>query len=374
MAIQPTQLLLASAPDYGGSTGSTANAAGESFGVVGLVRIVGNATSKVISAAGNGKILWNAVAVTFATAGTTFRVGIQDVDTTTGLEDGTFDVYKEYIQGTDTITANGYNIATMSTGTKTLSDGDLIAIVAEMPVRNGADSIGINGSTPGIVTNDSVFCLPYGTADTATLVKSTSILLYALIQFDDGTVGYIQNAPIMAKAQATQAFNSGSTPDEYCATFVPTFKMQVSGISVQASGIVTTDSYEIILYTDPYGTPSATVTVTPDTDINGGASGSNGILMYRIAPTTLTPGVAYGVALRPTTVNSINIHYIDTALSGAADIIRAALPIPQSKLASRTNQTGAFSVVSNNFMPVLVLDVCGLDDGSGAGAGYVPVV
>jgi len=374
MALQPTQLLLTATPDWGGSTGSTANAAGESYGIVGMVRIAGNATNKVLSAAGNGKILWNAQAVTFATAGTTFRVGIQDVDLATGLEDGTFDVYKEYIQGTDTITANAYNIATMSTGTKTLSDGDLIAIVAEMPVRNGADSVLITGSLPGIVTNDSVTGFPYGTVDVAALAKTTSSMLYALIQFDDGTVGYILGATIIAKSQASITYNSGSVPDEYCATFAPTFKMQISGISVQASGIATADSYEVILYTDPYGTPSATITLTPDQDVQGGAAGSNGVMIYHITPTILTVGTTYGVALRPTTVNSVNIHYIDIALSGAADIMRAVLPLPQAKLSSRTNQTGAFSVVSNNYFPVVVLDVCGLDDGSGAGAGYVPVV
>jgi len=374
MALQPTQLLLTSAPDWGGSGNSTANASGESLGVVGHVRIAGNATGKVLSAAGSGKILWQTAAVTFATAGSTFRVGIQDVDLATGLEDGTFDVFKEYVQGTDTITANAYNVATMSSGTKTLSDGDLIAIVAEMPVRNGADSVAIGGSITGVVTNASVLGFPYGTVDTGALTKINANMLYAFIQFDDGTVGWILGASMIRNIQTAQAFNSGSTPDEYCATFSPTFKMQISGISVQASGIATTDNFEVILYTDPYGTPSATITLTPDPDVLGAAASSNSLHIYHITPTTLTVGTVYGVALRPTTTNSINIHYIDLALSGAADIIRAALPLPQSKLASRTNQTGAFSVVSNNFIPVVVLDVCALDDGSGAGVGYVPVV
>jgi len=372
MAFLTAQYILASTPDWGSFTSSTANAAGESFGIVGQVRIVGNATGKVLSAAGNGKILWASTTVTFATAGTTFRVGIQDVDLSTGLEDGTFDVFKEYVQGTDTIATNGFNVATMTSGTKTLSDGDLIAIVAEMPVRNGADSVIIGGSTVGYVTNASSLGFPYGTVDTAALAKSNAAMLYALIQFDDGTVGWILGATPLRAAPTSVAFNSGSTPDEYCATFVSNLRIQISGISVQASGIASTDNFEVILYTDPYGTPSATVTLTPDPDVLGAAASSNSLHFYHITPTTLTANTVYGVALRPTTTNNINIHYIDTAVSGAADIIRAALPLSQAKLASRTNQTGAFSVVSNNFLPVVVLDVCAVDDGTGGG-GYVPV-
>lgn len=374
MAFQQAAILLASTPDWGAAGTSTANAAGESLGIVGQVRIANNATSKVLSAAGNGKILWQNTSATFATGGTTFRVGIQDVDLSTGLEDGTFDVYKEYVQGTDTITSNAYNVATMSSGTKTLSDGDLIAIVAEMPVRNGADSVTISSSGTGIVTNASNLGFPYGTVDTGALAKSNAGMLYALIQFDDGTVGWINGATPFRQATTTVAFNSGSTPDEYCGTFSVPYKMQISGISIQASGIATTDAFEVILYTDPYGAATATITVTPDQDVLGAASASNSMHLYRVTPTTISPNVTYGVSLRPTTVNSINLHYEDLVVSAAADIIRLALPFQNLKLASRTNQTGAFSVVSNNYLPVFVLDVCGLDDGTGVGGGYLPVV
>ena len=140
-------MILQSLPDGGTlNAGHTINGVGESYGVIGRVRIPGNATGKVISAAGNGQILWMTGAVTWATAGSKIRVGIQDVDTSTGLEDGTFDVYRELTQGADAISASVYRADTMNNGTKTLSDGDLIAIVVEMTVRNGADSIQVQGT------------------------------------------------------------------------------------------------------------------------------------------------------------------------------------------------------------------------------------
>jgi hypothetical protein len=256
MAIQPARLLLASTPDWGAAgTATTINATGESSGVVGHVRIAGGGT-KTISAAGGGRILWSAGAVTFATLGSAVRVGIQDVSAVTGLEDGSWDVYKEYVQGTDTISASTYNVATMSSGTKTLADGDLIAIVAEMTVLAGADSVSVGTTASGIVTNTGGIGFPYGTADTGSLAKNTQFYLYAVISFDDGTTGWILGAPLIRNALSTTNFNSGSVFDEYCSMFSVPFKIRISGVSVEALNIAAaTDTFEVILYQDPLGTP-----------------------------------------------------------------------------------------------------------------------
>jgi hypothetical protein len=365
MAIQPARLLLASTPDWGVANAAiTVNAAGESVGIVGNVRIAGNASSKTISAAGSGRILWLTGTVTFATSGSTVRVGIQDVSLSNGLEDGTYDVYKEYVQGTDTISV-GYNIATMGSGSKTLSDGDVIAIVVEMPVRNGVDSITVGVTAPGITAANANQGFPYGTSDTAALAKQVNSVLYAVISFDDGTAGWIQGASPLRDVTTGVSINSGSTPDEYCNIFSVPYKMQISGISVQAANIASTDAFEVILYTDPLGTPVATVTVTPDQDVVSATTG-NSIHMFHITPTTLTPNVTYGVALRPTTTNNITFYSVNVVAQSVADMIKGALPLPNCKVGTRTNQTGAFSD-QNNLIPIMVLDVCGLDDGVQAG-------
>jgi len=88
---------------------STLNATGETAFFVGyccLQNPLGG--SKTISAAGGGKIVWVAFAVTFADAGTTFDVGIQDVSTTAtpSQGDGTWDVKASFTGGGGGVTAN----------------------------------------------------------------------------------------------------------------------------------------------------------------------------------------------------------------------------------------------------------------------------
>lgn len=375
MALQKiTGLILQSLPDNGGqNNGQTINAAGESYGVIGRVRIQGNGTSKTISAGGSGQIAWNPGAVTWASAGTKIRIGIQDVDGTTGLEDGTFDVFKELTQGTDALTGSVYRVDTMGSGTKTLSDGDLIAIVVEMTVRNGADSVQVTGTVgpTGMADGNFAFGLPYGSIDIGTLSKSSTNLLYALIKFDDGTYGAIQGvSPARFTIGSLTTINTGTNPDEICGVFVPNIKMQICGIGMFAAGIASTDAFEMILYTDPLGTPVPTVTVTADPDVVAGAA-TQGPHIYPITPTTLTAGVTYGVALRPTTANNINVYYGDFSAgsSGIAAFIRGVLPLQGQKYAGRQNQTGAFAEISSDNLPLILLDVCAFDDGLGGGGG-----
>lgn len=371
MALQKiTGLILQSLPDNGQqNNGQTINAAGESYGVIGRVRIPGNATGKVISAAGSGQIGWNPGGVTWATAGTTIRIGIQDVDGSTGLEDGTFDVFRDLVQGTDALTGSVLRADTMGSGTKTLSDGDLIAIVIEMTVRNGADSVQVQGTVgpTGMADGNFGFGLPYGSIDTGALAKSATNLLYAVIKFDDGTYGAIHGvSPGRTAVGTLQTINTTTNPDEICGTFTVPFKCQICGIGMYAASIAGTDGFEMILYTDPLVTPVATVTVTADPDVVGG-SATQGPHLYPITPTTLSPGVTYGVALRPTTANSINVYYQD--FNPIAAFVKGLVPLQSLKYTGRQNQTGAFTEISADRMPLILLDVCGLDDGLGGGGG-----
>lgn len=364
-------LLLYSAPDYGGfNNGISINAAGESHAVIGHLRLAGGATGKTFSAGGGAQIVWLTATTTWATAGSTVRVGLQDVDTTTGVEDTTFDVFFDYVQGTDALASSTYQLATMSSGTKTLSDGDLIAIVVEMTVRNGADSVQVSSTLVGGTQSNAALGFPYGSINNGiALAKSTTQLAYAVLKCDDGTVGWIMGTPVIRSLVGTVAVNSSSTPDEYAGVFTPTLTMQVCGIGVTLAAIGASDTFEVILYTDPFGSPSATVTVTADQDVVAG-SASNGTHIYHIPPTTLTAGTTYAVAFRPTSVNNITYGFYDFVSTGVGTILRGALPLPALKLGTRSNQTGAFTDFGANAIPAIVLDVCGIDTG---GSGYLPV-
>lgn len=367
MAFQTiNNLLIIGAPSIGTFvTAITANAAGESAGVVGRVVIEGNAASKTISAAGGGSIIWNAGAVTMADGATTVRVGVQDVSGVTGIEDGTFDTYLEYTGG-GTIPAVGLNKSVMGSGTKTISNGDLIAIVVEMVTRGGTDSIAISRVQGAISSAITTIGFPYGTADTGSPTKSSAAMVWAVIVFDDGTVGWIEGMGGVPFGLTAQAVGSGSTPDEYIGTFAPPVPLQICGFGAALSGIATTETFEAILYSDPYGTPTAVVTLTPDPIQTSNAT-SEAVHIFKCAVTDLAAGTVYGVAIRPTTAATLNWEYID--LGTGMEPLKKTLPLWDLKMAARTDQTGAFVETQVYHVPSIIIDVCGLSDGAGGGGG-----
>jgi hypothetical protein len=341
---------------------NTINAAGESHAGVGRLHLTtGIGTSKTISAGGGGRILWRSgTPVTFADAGTTLRIGIQDL-TTGGVEDGTHDVHGELVGGTDPIAASSVIDTDMETGTKTIAHGDYIAIVIEMTARGGSDVVSV-GSDADLDT-----LLPYVTNDTGSgPAKTPSWPMFTII-FDDGTVGWLGEDTFAWSVAANTAFNSGSTPDEYCQLVQYPWDFEATGIVMYLSGIASTDDFEGILYSDPLGTPSAVETVTVDASENFANAAAQACFIHLpfTALRTITRNTRYGIAIRPTTANSVQLMQL--SLGDAA--VRAVLPLGTNvSLGSRTNQTGAFSETTT-LVPVFGLVPASLHDGSGGGGG-----
>lgn len=344
---------------YVTTTGSTMNAVGESNFIVGRVYFPAQTGTKTISAAGGGRICFNTAAgIVWASGSTNVRVGIQDV-ANTGIEDGTFDVYVDLVPGTETIANNTlYNFA-MESGTKTLTYGQEIAVGATMTARGGTDVFSLDR-----VVRPIPLSYPY---DTHLGSKSTNVPCFLLI-FDDGTYGWILTAPLLwdtADGNTTIAFNSGSSPDEYAGTFSPTIPARLIAIGAQVESIASADSYEVILYSDPLGTPSVIETITPDPDMLAGG-GADPVLHMLATVQDLTPGTVYGVAYRPTTANNISWAYADN--TSGFDILKNAQVFTDIKMAARTNQTGAFVETQTYHLPRLLLALAGFD-GGGSGGG-----
>jgi hypothetical protein len=260
----------------------------------------------------------------------------------------------------------------MTVGSKTLADGDLVAIVAKMPVRAGSDSIVINSVNTMNQLPTLNVGFPYGTSNTAgTLARHQSLMLFALLVADDGTVGWIEGLPLPLGliSMVNLSLNLNSTPDEYIGTFAAPARIQINSIGLALNNIVAGENFEVLLYQNPYGSPIVLATVAADPDLTAQTNVQAGLHLYPIPPTTLVAGTTYGIAVRPTTAGSINISYVNLAAAGLAatttmaNVIKGACFLPQLKLASRTNQTGAFVEVATTAFPVFVIDVCGLDDG-----------
>lgn len=342
----------------GGSV--TLNAAGESFAAIGEIYIEGEPASKTISSSG-GKIFFRTGAVTFANAGTNFRVGIQDL-AASGLEDGTYDVYADFVGGGGGIAANTWYEKAMTNGSKTINHLQKVAVIFETTARAGSDTIDIGAQAfrrfPSALTN-----FPYGTIDSgAGPARSASVPLCVII-FDDGTIGWVRSAvafPGMT-ATSTNTFNSGSTPDEYAAVFQVPFKCSVDGVFLYIGSIASTDNFEMLLYSDAQGSPTVERTVTVDPNLTGSTI-TNAAYDVSFSSFELSPGIWYAIAVRPTTANSINVAYFDmTATFG--NTYKKGLPFGTNcKLSSRTNKTGAFSEVQTYYQPIFGLWINKLDD------------
>jgi len=330
---------------------TTINAAGESTGFVGRIYLPGGTgTSKTISSAG-GKIWFFPATVAWASAGSTIRVGIQDVNTGTGLEDGTYDVFDDLIQGVDTLVTSTIKEVIMSSGTKTIAHGDLIAVVMEMTVRNGTDSVNINRLI-------SSYNFPYSTGDTGTLIKVDAGPLCA-IQFDDGTIGHFGDWTMIV-GQTLQTVNSGSTPDEYAMVFQFPFKCTINALILRIGEIDAGEEATAHLIKDPFGAITNLQTVTINSALMAQASTNISNTIMDIPETTIEANTEYAVSYRPTTTGPRIIRLLTLAntnfrLANSFTVLGA----------SRTD-LGAFAS-STTVIPDLGVRINKIDVSSGGG-------
>jgi hypothetical protein len=349
--------LTSSFPEMSNIPQSIMNALGESLAHVGRVYLSsGPGTSKTLSSAG-GKIVIVLQTVTWATAGTTVRVGIQDVNTTTGLEVGTFDVFKDLVQGTDAM-AVGFREVTMASGTKTITHGDLIAVVSEMTVRNGADSLGI--SFTGFSAN-----FPYLTTDVATLAKSAAGGPFCTIRCDDGTLGHFGDWTV-PNTVTTPLISSATTPDEYAMVFQLPFTCTINAVFLRIGDVDAGDEATVHLIQDPFGAITNLQTVTLASGLQAQTGGVIGNTTVEMPATTLVANTVYAVSYRPTTTGTRLVRLLNFFDANA----RFLLPMLASG-ATRTD-LGAFTnsptVIPDFGIRVNTIDVSG---GAGTSVAYV---
>ena len=349
------------------STSATMDAAGESVFTIGQLQLEGGSGSKTLDTSGFIYARFGGT-VTFANSGTKLRIGVQDI--AAGTEDGTFDVYAELTGGTDTISNSGaWRRTQMATGSKSLTHGSLYAIGMEMTARGGADTVGVRMITPPYRGN--VLSLPVKTADTGSgPARSNTTCLVCMIEFADGTLGWIQGlaGTTPAATVSTVTINTGTTPDEYAAVFKVPYKCTIDGIGMDVGNVATTDDFSLVLYSDPLGTPVAVTSYAVDADYYGSTAAVAQNVLGPITPTTLEANTWYAVSCLPTTANSVNVAYY--ALGTNCGALKRCSPFGANlKFASRTDGTGAFSETSTDDLPVVYLNVCQVDDGTSAGGG-----
>lgn len=354
---------------YQAGTGATLNAVGEHVFTIGQVFWKGGSSgqTKTISSAG-GRIYGNAASgIVWANAATNGRLGIQDT-TAGGINDGTFDVQADLVPGTEVLASNTLFNFAMESGSKTLSYGQKIAVGIEMTARGGADVISIDRATTGTASWPSAgMSSPYSVEGGA---KTPGYCCW-MLQFDDGTFGWVLGAALLFNttiSAITQiAFNQGSTPDEYVMALSFDVAIRIAAVDIWVGAVATTDTYDLRAYLDPFGTPSLIETLPYPDDPDFHAASNTGPFTSMLAtPYDLPVGSVFGVSLRPTSVNNVNIGYHD--LTSGFHILKAAQPFATIKLGARTDLTGAFAEVQTYFLPDFGIWISGLDASSAGGS------
>jgi hypothetical protein len=356
---------IANPPAGAGSIGPM-DAAAEKIALIGRIQIQGRPASKTISSAG-GKIHFNPTSVTWANVATALDIGIQDTDGTTFpvVPDGTFDVKTTLVPGTDTLATNTWKSAAMTTGTKTIANGDLIAVVFDMTARGGADAVSV-AVLSGTFSPNMPSCRPF----VAGAWGNKEGLALVVIEFDDGTFAKLEGGAVFQNTGlAIEGFADATNPDERGMAFSVPWACSVAAAKfwMAANNSAAGDS-ELTLYSDPLGTPTALITPiairAEDLGFNSGSARE--VTIPFVAPIALTANAVYAFALKATGTANINITPILVADANYKVLLGANTDY--SKV-TRNAGTGAFSATAGTVYWGWSIGISALDDGAGGAGG-----
>lgn len=346
---------------------SALNAAARKLAFIGNIYLAAGSGSKTISSAGGSISLETGTAVTWATSGTTLQIGIQDVSSAAGpgiQPDGTFDVSGTRVQGTDSLAVSTWTTTSMGSGTKTITHGDAVAIVIEMTVRNGADSVTL--SYP--VGSDSAR-YPAGIFFTTSWPAANgSIIPNAIITFDDGTLGWIDCSYAGAALSSATFYSDVTNPDEYGVIFQVPWDCRIDAIYAGFYNGAANATCTLQVYSDPTGSPG----VVSGTQITISNRNSNALNTARIgtyllpAPVALTRNTSYCVSVKATGSGNIGL---DVITLGSATYRAAYSGGTTRSLATRNNGSGAFNSVTSQFVMMGVRMSAFNDTSGGGGSG-----
>lgn len=316
---------------------------GVGLAVVGSVQLEGGQGSKVMDS-DSYMYFTTGQTFTFSDPTSVLRVGVQDIDAS-GVPDGVYDVYGDFIGGVDTLVPITTYRIKMSTGTRVINHGDVLAF--NISLVSGTDTINLLRRNP-VGALSSVYPYPVFNG-----VKSASQIPYlGVIEFSDGTVGYMKDIiPHMAGSTTPLFFNFNvdSSPDEYAMVFSLPISTTISAIF---GHIFMPGDVEIILYSDPLGTPKIEQVMTQSSNE---IATTGGWTYHRpFAPELkIKRNKQYAISFRPTTGAANALAYLDYGTGNEA--LKRATPLGENwSLGYRTDQSGSF-VLDESKLPAMAL-------------------
>lgn len=353
----------------------TLDAAGEEYAMIGRLHINGRpAGTKTLDNSGSSAIEFQTSGTAvFDTAGSVFKVGIQGVTAAAGpiaQPDGTYGAVGVFTKGTNDTspaltTGSSWTTAVPTTGSSTLSHGDLVAVVFELTTNNGAESIAVAGTSDGYYGGRPVTNLLAGAGPAWSTITGSGAGIgpNVVITFSDGTLATIDGMN-WSGLIGNVSWATGGT-DEKGMIFQVPFDCKVDALMARVRTAGATSDFTLSLYSDPFGTPavmnSGAAAVTVLAEQCGQTNTALSFLHQLASEVSLTANTDYCVAVNADGAGNIRFEY--TTIGNAAH--RKLFSPAGDTIGGTSRSTGAFATATTLMYPIGVR----ISEISGFGAG-----
>lgn len=338
------------------SSAGVIDATGEKFSFVGRVFIPSRGTKSI------RKVGFLFGTVTKA-GGSALTVSLQDVSLASGpviQPDETQDQTVAIANADASFASNTWYQTGALSADRSVTHGDLLAVVIEYDGsgRLGSDAVNFNSTTHSETGESLEGCCALKTGGSWSM---PTYLPNVILEFSDGTFGGLEyNWPMSASSSV--AYNSGSTPDEYCMEFQVPWACKVDGYHIMCA-LASGANCEVVLYDGTSAMTGGTIAV--DANALTAAGSTRWLTGLFAAQITLSANTTYRLALKPTTANSATLYYFDVSAAGH---LTAHAFGTTGVINSRTD-AGSWGTATATRRPFMCLKFSSFDDGAGGGGG-----
>lgn len=334
----------------------------EEFQFIGRVSIDGHG-SKTFGTSGSAIGWLPGSPITFA-SGSQLRVGVKQassISVTAGpaaratIGAAAFDVYKELIGGTDTISVGTWRVDSMASGTPfTVSNGDLLCVAFHLNTTTGSPNISVRCVRPITQASQTAHTLVIaGPTYTAQRIYSP-----VMLTFDDGTLGWLQFTYLVNESEAaTAAFGQNFIAGNLIN--LP-FPCKIDGVVVVVSTSTNAADFAIQVWSNPLG---ATPVLESSVAVDANNVSSTAARVYACplpSPIEFARNTNYIVGIKQTTATGVTT--IQTVVPSANSHLK---PLGQPESTAYTSNNGAtFSQVSSTTRYKIAARISHLDDGA----------
>jgi hypothetical protein len=303
-------------------------------------------------------------------AGAILRVGLKNtarLDLTAGpparatIGAAAFDVYKDLVGGTDTITATTWREDAMAAGTPfTLTHGSKVAVCFHLDVASGTPNVKVRCGLSAAHNWPAASLITAGPTYTAQILTANLILTC-----DDGSLAWL--LPTYAFSALANSSTIGNTNIQGNIFQVP-FACKIDALAATVNPTTGAANFALDLYATPLGTPVQMATVAFDANLMSGSNANRLTMGLLATPQTLEPATDYCVGIRQTTATAVSAVMRDVAT--AAHFKTAGLDA--TCYAANSTAGGTFVAENSGRRRYLIWTrVSHLDDGVSPGGGGV---